>query len=326
MKTATATSSRKRISPEDALALWRTYKETGDVQARNRLVMTYAPLVKYIVFKKVRELPARCEVEDFISCGLEALIASIDRYDPDKGATLEQFAWTRIHGAVLDELRRQDWAPRSLRRWERDIYKAREQFTSLHGRRPSREELAEMLAVTPEELRRRQDDISVSDVTSLNTLVISDDETTVERMDTLAATDERLDPEHAADRAGRQGQVPPRVRHAAPARARGRRPALRQEPHAARDRRHPRRLGEPRLPDPLAAQAHAQAAARPTTRCCSPPSASSSQGSNGRSGGQDDLRDRPALPAVGRSRPGAAGAGGREARERVRRARRTPST
>jgi RNA polymerase sigma factor for flagellar operon FliA len=198
MKTATQSTTRKRISAEDALALWRTYKATGDLQARNRLVMTYAPLVKYIVFKKVRELPARCEVEDFISCGLEALIASIDRYDPDKGATLEQFAWTRIHGAVLDELRRQDWAPRSLRRWERDIYKAREQFTSLHGRRPSRDELAGMLAVSVEELRRRQDDIAVSDVTSLNTLVISDDETTVERIDTLAATDARLDPEQAA--------------------------------------------------------------------------------------------------------------------------------
>jgi RNA polymerase sigma factor for flagellar operon FliA len=197
MKTAAA-PTKKRISPEDALALWREYKATGDLQARNRLVMTYAPLVKYIVFKKVRELPARCEVEDFISCGLEALIASIDRYDPEKGATLEQFAWTRIHGAVLDELRRQDWAPRSLRRWERDIYKAREQFTSLHGRRPSREELAEMLAISPDELRRRQDDIAVSDVTSLNTLVISDDETTVERIDTLAASDARLDPEHAA--------------------------------------------------------------------------------------------------------------------------------
>jgi RNA polymerase sigma factor FliA len=192
-----ATSNRKRISPQESLALWREYKRTGDVQARNRLVMTYAPLVKYIVFKKVRELPARCEVEDFISCGLEALIASIDRYDPSKGATLEQFAWTRIHGAVLDELRRQDWAPRSLRRWERDIAKAREQFTGVHGRRPSREELADMLAVSVEDLRRREDDISVSDVTSLNTLVISDDETTVERMDTLASTDSRLDPEEA---------------------------------------------------------------------------------------------------------------------------------
>ena len=199
MKTTT-TAAKKRISADDALALWREYKATGDQQVRNRLVMTYAPLVKYIVFKKVRELPARCEVEDFISCGLEALIASIDRYDPEKGATLEQFAWTRIHGAVLDELRRQDWAPRSLRRWERDIHKAREQFTSLHGRRPTREELAEMLAISVEELRRRQDDIAVSDVTSLNTLVISDDETTVERIDTLADTDSRLDPEQAAER------------------------------------------------------------------------------------------------------------------------------
>src|SRR4051812_11778799 len=193
-----ATTNRKRISPQESLALWQEYKRTGDVQARNRLVMTYAPLVKYIVFKKVRELPARCEVEDFISCGLEALIASIDRFDPAKGATLEQFAWTRIHGAVLDELRRQDWAPRSLRRWERDISKAREQFGAVHGRRPSREELADSLGVSVDDLRRREDDISVSDVTSLNTLVISDDETTVERIDTLAARDERLDPEHAS--------------------------------------------------------------------------------------------------------------------------------
>jgi RNA polymerase sigma factor FliA len=193
-----STTSRRRVSAEEALALWTEYKRTGSVQVRNRLVMTFAPLVKYIVFKKVRELPARCEVEDFISCGLEALITSIDRYDPAKGATLEQFAWTRIHGAVLDELRRQDWAPRSLRRWERDIAKAREQFTAIQGRRPTRRELADSLGVSVEELRQREDDISVSDVTSLNTLVISDDETTVERIDTLAASDERLDPEHAS--------------------------------------------------------------------------------------------------------------------------------
>ena len=199
MKPSTTTSSRRRVSAEDALALWREYKATGDLQVRNRLVMTYAPLVKYIVFKKVRELPARCEVEDFISCGLEALIASIDRYDPEKGATLEQFAWTRIHGAVLDELRRQDWAPRSLRRWERDIARARDQFTTIQGRRPTREELADALSITVEELRRREDDIAVSDVTSLNTLVISDDETTVERIDTIAGGDTRDDPENAAE-------------------------------------------------------------------------------------------------------------------------------
>ena len=198
MKPTTSTGNRHRVSTDDALALWREYKATGDLRVRNRLVMTFAPLVKYIVFKKVRELPARCEVDDFISCGLEALIASIDRYDPDKGATLEQFVWTRIHGAVLDELRRLDWAPRSLRRWERDIAKARDQFASLHGCRPSREELAAALSITVEDLRRREDDIAVSDITSLNTLVISDDETTVERIDTLADGDTRADPEHQA--------------------------------------------------------------------------------------------------------------------------------
>jgi RNA polymerase sigma factor for flagellar operon FliA len=191
------TTSRRRVVTDEALALWTEYKRTGDVRVRNRLVMTFAPLVKYIVYKKVRELPARCEVEDFISCGLEALMTSIDRYDPTKGATLEQFAWTRIHGAVLDELRRLDWAPRSLRRWERDIAKARDQFTAIHGRRPTREELADALAISVEDLRRREDDITSSDVTSLNTLVSSDDETTVERIDTLACADERLDPEHA---------------------------------------------------------------------------------------------------------------------------------
>src|SRR5690348_10408024 len=200
MKPSPSSGSRRRVSAEDALALWREYKSTGDLQVRNRLVMTYAPLVKYIVFKKVRELPARCEVEDFISCGLEALIASIDRYDPEKGATLEQYAWTRIHGAVLDELRRQDWAPRSLRRWERDIAKAREQFVAVHGRRPTREELADALATTPEELATREHDIQASEVTSLNTLVISDDDTTIERIDTLVADDSDFDPEHATAR------------------------------------------------------------------------------------------------------------------------------
>src|ERR687886_2544729 len=151
----------RRMSSEDSLALWREYRRTNDRALRDRLVLTFAPLVKYIVYKKLREMPARCEAEDFIACGLEALIHSIERYDPEKGATLEQYAWTRIHGAVLDELRRQDWAPRSVRRWERDIEKAREQFGAVHGRRPAREELADAMAISVEELRRREDDIAV---------------------------------------------------------------------------------------------------------------------------------------------------------------------
>ena len=151
-----------RPTPHDAavlrgrrLALWKEYRRTNDRALRDRLVLTFAPLVKYIVYKKVREMPARCEVEDFISCGLEALIQSIERYDPAKGATLEQYAWTRIHGAVLDELRRQDWAPRSVRRWERDIERAADEFT-VAARPPADARRARRvrMGITVDELRK----------------------------------------------------------------------------------------------------------------------------------------------------------------------------
>ena len=65
-----------RMSAQETLELWQAYKQSGDARIRDRLVLTFAPMVKYIVYKKAREIPARCEVEDFISCGLEALIRS----------------------------------------------------------------------------------------------------------------------------------------------------------------------------------------------------------------------------------------------------------
>src|SRR6201997_5954069 len=187
-----------RMSAQETLELWQQYKQSGDARIRDRLVLTFAPMVKYIVYKKAREIPARCEVEDFISCGLEALIRSIDRYDPNKGATLEQFAWTRIHGAVLDELRRNDWAPRSLRRWDRDITKASEQFVGLYGRKPTKQELSESLGIATSDLITRQDEIARSHVGSLNTVVLAEDDTTIERIDTLHSEDRDSDPEHAA--------------------------------------------------------------------------------------------------------------------------------
>ena len=195
---ATQTTRARKQRSDELHDLWRRYDKTGEKVLRDRIVLTLAPLVKFIVYRKIREMPARVEAEDFISVGLEAMIQSIDRYDPEKGATLEQYAWTRIHGAVLDELRRQDWAPRSVRRWERDIEKVVESFTVLHGRRPSTDELADALGVPVDELRRRRDEIARSDVTSLNTPVLADDQTTIERVDTIAGDDPREDPLHAA--------------------------------------------------------------------------------------------------------------------------------
>src|SRR3712207_3559527 len=194
-------ASGKRLSADDALAIWKEYRATEDRSLRDRLILTFAPLVRYIVYKKIRELPASCEVDDFISCGIEALIGALDRYDPAKGATLEQFLWTRVNGAVLDELRRQDWAPRSLRRWERDIQRARDNFASIHGRQPNENELADSVGTDVEDLRQRTYEIETSDVTSLNSLTMSDEQTTIERVETLASTDAEADPEAANEKA-----------------------------------------------------------------------------------------------------------------------------
>jgi RNA polymerase sigma factor for flagellar operon FliA len=189
---------RDRVGTDELQQLWLDHRATEDRRLRDRLVLSLAPMVKFIVYRKVRAVPAHIDVDDFLSVGLEALIVSIDRYDPHKGATLEQYAWTRVHGAVLDELRRQDWAPRSVRRWERDIERAVEDFTGVHGHRPSQPQLADLLGCSVQELRVHRHEIARSDVTSLNAVVISDDEAEIERLDTLASGDERLDPEAAA--------------------------------------------------------------------------------------------------------------------------------
>jgi RNA polymerase sigma factor FliA len=188
----------RRAPSEQAFEIWLRYHESADRGLRDRLVLTFAPLVKYIVFKKLRELPPRCEVDDLISCGLEALIRALDRYDPTKGATLEQFLWTRVHGAVLDELRHQDWAPRSLRRAEREMARASEVFFADQGRQPDLGELAERMGVAASVVHRRAEELAACDVGSLNTTVEGRDGAAVERIDTLMADDRELDPEQAA--------------------------------------------------------------------------------------------------------------------------------
>src|ERR1700753_4125875 len=165
---ASTTTTSKRLSSDETMELCAEYRRTGNPRLRDRLVLTFAPMVKYIVYRKAREIPARCEVDDFISCGVEALIKRIDRFDGDRGATLERYAWTRIHGAVLDELRRNDWARRSLRRWDRDLSRTRDDFIRLEGRRPTHRELADAMGVTSAELHERLDQIARSHVGSLN--------------------------------------------------------------------------------------------------------------------------------------------------------------
>jgi RNA polymerase sigma factor for flagellar operon FliA len=183
--------------PEQELALWREYRATGDARLRNRLVLTYAPLVRYLAYKRARELPRELEIDDLLSAGLEALIGSIDRFDPDKGATLRQHVCTRAHGALADELRRRDWVPRSLRRFQRDAKRASERLTAVHGRPPRSHELADALGMGDEDLRARQSSLRSADVRSLNEVIGDGESGEVELVETLASDDSGADPVRA---------------------------------------------------------------------------------------------------------------------------------
>ena len=97
--------TKSRLRPEVIAGLWAEYHATGDRAVRDKLALGLAPLVKHVVYRKVRELPASCEAEDFVAVGMEALLRCLDRYEPGRGASLEQFVWTRVQGAVVDEIR-----------------------------------------------------------------------------------------------------------------------------------------------------------------------------------------------------------------------------
>jgi RNA polymerase sigma factor for flagellar operon FliA len=196
MNLHSATAGR-RLTPSEAENLWRAWHDRGDTEARNHLILSYAPMVHYLASRKARSIPAHCEVDDLVSCGLIGLVAAVDRFDPLRGATFEQFAWTRVNGAIVDELRRLDWAPRSVRRAERETERARDQFQAKQGRPPTEPELAATLGVTVDELRERFGEVERAAVMSLSQKVSGDDSSVAEIGDGVEAPELDGNPEQA---------------------------------------------------------------------------------------------------------------------------------
>jgi RNA polymerase sigma factor FliA len=190
------TETGRRLTAPEAETLWRAWHERNDQQARDRLVLAYSPMVRYIASRKVRELPAHLELGDLVSCGLIALLEATDRFDPAKGATFEQYAWTRVSGALMDELRRQDWVSRSTRRIARRAEAIRESRIAATGVAPREDELASLLQVDVEELRRRLVETARADFVSLNAHTRNSEPGSIEICDTIAARPLDGEPEH----------------------------------------------------------------------------------------------------------------------------------
>jgi RNA polymerase sigma factor for flagellar operon FliA len=150
--------------------LWRRYKTTGDERARERLVVAYSPLVKYVAGRMGSGLPAHVEEADLISYGLIGLISAIERFDLDREIKFETYAITRIKGAIIDELRSLDWVPRSVRAKAREIERANAKLENRLQRAPTDEEMSEELGITVEEFQDSLLQISNSTVVALDEL------------------------------------------------------------------------------------------------------------------------------------------------------------
>jgi RNA polymerase sigma factor for flagellar operon FliA len=180
--------------------LWRRCKEDGDERARERLVVAYSPLVKYVAGRMASGLPSHVEEGDLISYGLIGLIGSIERYDLDREIKFETYAVARIRGAIIDELRSLDWVPRSVRAKARDVEKAHSQLENKLGRAPNEEEMADKLGVSVDDFRTTLLEIANSSVLALDDLwTVSDpDGGQVSLLDTIRDPN-AIDPEEAID-------------------------------------------------------------------------------------------------------------------------------
>ncbi|MFN2612040.1 MAG: FliA/WhiG family RNA polymerase sigma factor [Solirubrobacterales bacterium] len=155
--------------------LWKRYKVDEDPSARERLVVAYSPLVKYVAGRTGAKLPAHVEDSDLISYGMIGLIEAMERFDADREVRFETFAIPRIRGAIIDELRSLDWVPRSVRSRAREIEVANSKLEHKLGRVPTDAELAAQMDITEQELQDSLMTISNSSILALEELWMTPD-------------------------------------------------------------------------------------------------------------------------------------------------------
>jgi RNA polymerase sigma factor for flagellar operon FliA len=169
----------------EVVALWEGYKQNSDKASRERLILQYSPLVKYVAGRVSVGLPATIEHADLVSYGMFGLIDAIEKFDLAKGVKFETYAISRIKGAIIDELRSIDWIPRSVRAKARDVEKALTSLELKLRRTPTEEELAEELDMGIKELRQVLTQVSLVSVVALDESFAGEDAERQALVDTL---------------------------------------------------------------------------------------------------------------------------------------------
>nr|WP_246382337.1 FliA/WhiG family RNA polymerase sigma factor [Prauserella isguenensis] len=173
-------------------ALWHEFATEPSQRVRDRLVLHYAPLVKYVAGRVGTGLPTHVDVADLIQSGIFGLVDAIEKFDPGRGLRFETYAMQRIRGAILDDLRSQDWVPRVVRSRAREVERTLERLGARLGRTPTDAEVATELGISLNELHELYGQLRLTSVVALETLVAAgrDSESVVESL----PDDDAVDP------------------------------------------------------------------------------------------------------------------------------------
>jgi RNA polymerase sigma factor for flagellar operon FliA len=147
--------------------LWKEYKENDSKVAKDKLLVEYSRLVKYIADRIGYTLPASVEKDDLISSGIMGLIKAVESFDITREIKFETYANHKIRGAILDELRALDWVPRSVRQKSRNLQKAYAELEEDLGRAPYDDEVCNHLDITPKEYSKMLGDVAPATIVSL---------------------------------------------------------------------------------------------------------------------------------------------------------------
>lgn len=169
-----APAPEPRVAPAD---LWQRYRAPGRPESsEEELVRAYLPLVKTVVGRLAMTLPAHVSAEDLHSVGLIGLLHAVRNFNPSLGTTFEPYARLRIRGAVLDELRRMDWATRYVHAKARQVQSAMGQLEQALGRLPTDAEMAAVLGLSLEDYARWLDEIRPATFISLDVAASGEDD------------------------------------------------------------------------------------------------------------------------------------------------------
>ena len=152
----------------DKEKLWDAYRQKKTQETREQLIIEYAQLVKLVAGRLSMYLGHNVEYDDLVSYGIFGLIDAIDKFDLEKNVKFETYASLRIRGAILDQIRKMDWIPRSVRQRQRKIDEAMKQIEMRTGKTATDEEIAKQLGLTDEELCSWQTQLKVKNGVSLN--------------------------------------------------------------------------------------------------------------------------------------------------------------